>query len=197
MPQLLVAIALSIPSIAFGCFGIGIPADAAILRGFAPIGRWSGHWGADIAAIEGSDVLAVGDGVVQFAGIVVGNRTISIDHGGGVITSYSYLMATHVAKGDRIMRGTSVGTAGIHDGSEAFHLSLRVGGRYIDPLGMRRCPRGPWRGLYLAAGRTTYAVGRARDSRRHVRPATQHSHRYGTSRLHAVGTRRRASHARR
>jgi murein DD-endopeptidase MepM/ murein hydrolase activator NlpD len=195
MPLLLVVMALSFPSMVFGCSGVAIPADAVVLRGFAPIGRWAGHWGIDIAASEGSAVRSVGGGVVRFQGVVVRNRTVSIDHGGGLVTSYSYLAATHVARGDRIEQGASVGLSGLHDGRGAFHLSLRVGGKYVDPLGLSRCFGDPSRGLYLAVGSTTYAVGRARDSRRHIRPAPQRSHRYGTSRLYAAGTRRRATYA--
>ena len=195
MPQLLAAITVLYSSLAFGCFGIGIPQDVTIVRGFAPIGRWAGHWGVDIATREGSPVQAIGDGVVRFAGTVVHNRTVSIDHGGGLVTSYSYLGEVALRKGDRVVRGTIVGESGIHNQEEVFHLSFRVDGRYIDPMKIGRCRNGPSAGLYLAAEPSTYAIGRARDSRRNIRPATQRSHRHGQSRLRPNGARRRAPHA--
>lgn len=195
MPLLLSAIVLTVSTTTFGCFGFVVPLDAVVLREFAPISRWAGHWGVDIAAKEGSDVHAIGSGVVRFVGIVVGNRTVSIDHGGGLITAYSYLAQTRVAKGDHVTMGQAVGVAAIHGGQSSFHLSLRERGRYVDPLEVRRCLGGPARGLYLAVGPTTYAGGRARDSRRHFRSATQRSYRNGARRSDPTGARRRACHA--
>ena len=178
-----------------GCPGFTLPLSSSVVRAFAPIGRWAGHWGIDFAVVEGSTVVAVGDGVVRFAGTVVSNRSVSIDHGGGLVTSYSYLAETSVSRGDPISRGDAVGLSGLHGGTSAFHLSLRIQGRYVDPLTLRECDRGPSRGLYLAVGGSTYAVGRARDPRRHFRPAPQRSHRNGQSREYPVGARRRASDA--
>ena len=168
MLPILASLVVSVPLFVPGCFGLGLPSNADVVREFAPIGRWAGHWGIDIAVPVGSRVLAAGDGTVRFSGTVVRNRTVLIDHGGGVVTSYSYLARSTVHKGDPIARGAIVGVAGIHDGRSAFHLSLRVAGHYLDPMALRRCRRSPSRGLYLAADATTYAVGRARDSRRHI-----------------------------
>lgn len=186
--HLLLAILIVLSSVgAVECPGFHIPPTASVVRGFAPIGRWAGHWGIDVAAADGSAVLASGDGVVRFAGTVVSNRTVSIDHGGGLVTAYSYLAETVVRKGDPISRGDTVGLSGPHGGTGAYHLSLRVRGRYVDPVSLRTCDRGPRRGLYLAVGTTTYAGGRARDPRRHFRSAPQRSHGYGQSRIHPAG----------
>jgi murein DD-endopeptidase MepM/ murein hydrolase activator NlpD len=168
MPHLLASLLVLFPALVFGCFGLGINADAEVVREFAPVGRWAGHWGVDIASPTGSLVRAVGAGTVRFSGTVVRNTTVSVDHGGGIVTSYSYLSEAIVTKGDRVLRGSTVGVSGIHGGREAFHLSVRVAGRYVDPTVLRRCSGMPSRGLYLAVGPTTYAVGRARDSRRHI-----------------------------
>ncbi len=195
MPYLLATLLIPVSVLSSGCFGLHIPADSEITRAFAPIGRWAGHWGTDVASPVGSAVPAVGDGVVRFAGTVVYNQTVSVDHGGGVITSYSYLDEIGVSKGDQISRGRSVGSSGVHGGLESYHLSLRLSGRYVDPMAVRRCLRAPSVGLYLAVGPSTYAVGRARDPRRHIRPATQRSSRDGESRSGTDGPRRRATHA--
>lgn len=195
MSYLLATLLIPLSVVSSGCFGLRIPPDSEIVRSFAPIGPWAGHWGIDFASPLGSPVPAVGDGVVRFTGVVVYNLTVSIDHGGGVVTSYSYLDRLAVAKGDRVVRGQRVGLSGLHDGVESYHLSFRLSGRYIDPLVVRRCSRAPSVGLYLAVRPATYAVGRARDPRRHIRPATQRSSRYGEVRPGAVGSRRRTAHA--
>jgi murein DD-endopeptidase MepM/ murein hydrolase activator NlpD len=172
MLPILATLAVSISLFVPGCFGLGPPADADVVRDFAPIGRWAGHWGIDIAAPVGTRVFAAGDGTVRFSGTVVHNFTVSVDHGGGVVTSYSYLAEITVRRGDSITKGSPVGVAGIHDGRSAFHMSLRVAGRYVDPMALTRCKRSPSSGLYLAVDATTYAVGRARDPRRYFRSAS-------------------------
>jgi len=195
MPYLLATLLIPVSVFSSGCFGLRIPDDSHIVRPFAPIGRWAGHWGIDVAAPLGSAVPAVGDGVVRFAGTVVYNLTVSIDHGGGIVTSYSYLDQLVVSKGDRVLRGHRVGLAGVHDGVESYHLSLRLSGRYLDPLVVRQCSRAPTVGLYLAVRPATYAGGRARDPRRYIRPATQRSSLNGSGRSGAIGPRRRTAHA--
>lgn len=172
MLPILATLAVSISLVIPGCFGLGLPSDADVIRDFAPIGRWAGHWGIDVAAPVGTRVLAAGDGTVRFSGTVVHNRTVSVDHGGGVVTSYSYLAEITVRRGDSISKGFPLGITGIHDGRSAFHMSLRVAGRYVDPMALTRCNRSPSSGLYLAVDTTTYAVGRARDPRRYFRSAS-------------------------
>ena len=134
MLPILATLAVSISLVIPGCFGLGLPSDADVIRDFAPIGRWAGHWGIDVAAPVGTRVLAQGDGTVRFSGTVVHNRTVSVDHGGGVVTSYSYLAEITVRRGDSISRGFPLGITGIHDGGSAFHMSLRVAGRYREAL---------------------------------------------------------------
>src|SRR5438552_18450423 len=62
-----------------------------------------GHRGVDVAAPLGSPVRASADGVVSFAGSVAGNLTVTIDHASGVKTSYSYLGAARVKKGQHVL----------------------------------------------------------------------------------------------
>lgn len=196
MERVLAALLLGVSQFVSSCFGFGIPSDSQIVRTFAPIGRWAGHWGIDIAAPAGSRVSSVGSGVVRFAGTVVANTTVSIDHGGGVVTSYSYLDRVVVSRGERVQRGSTVGITGLHNERVAYHLSVRVSGRYIDPQTAFRCSRAPGRGLYLAGSEQTYAVLRARDSRRNIRPTPQRSSRYGQGGLRPARPRRGTSHAR-
>jgi len=113
-----------------------------VARPFAPVGRYAGHWGIDYAMETGSVVTAVSNGVVTFAGPVAGMRSVTIDHGGGVRTSYSYLESIGVSIGDRVRRGHVLGTSGTDHGLSALHFSVRVHGSYVDPSFMFSCNRG-------------------------------------------------------
>ncbi|EID53247.1 M23 family metallopeptidase [Saccharomonospora xinjiangensis] len=97
----------------------------------------AGHRGVDLAATEGDDVLAAAEGFVVFAGRVAGRGVVSIDHDGGLRTTYEPV-AWSVSKGDRVFRGEVIGTvvAG-HRGCPAracLHWGVRRGSDYLDPL---------------------------------------------------------------
>jgi murein DD-endopeptidase MepM/ murein hydrolase activator NlpD len=120
------------------CVGLAAPVDGPVVAGFAPIGRWAGHWGVDFGADPGTPVRAAGAGVVSFDGTVAGNRTVTIDHGGGLKTSYSYLEIASAGPG-RVMAGSVIARSGTAHGSEALHFSVRVDGVYIDPMSVLGC----------------------------------------------------------
>ena len=167
-----------VPSIG-ACYGLALPPDAIVLVPFAPIGSYEGHWGVDISASGGSSVATVGSGTVSFAGSVAGRRSVTIYHGGGIRTSYSYLSGVTVSVGQAIGVGATVGTAGVHGGQPAFHLSLRVGAMYVDPLVLSQCSAVPGPALWLSGVSMGYPVIRDRNSRGHVRPTTYRTSRSG------------------
>jgi murein DD-endopeptidase MepM/ murein hydrolase activator NlpD len=114
------------------------PVDAPATRGFeAPRTRFGpGHVGIDYAVPPGTEVRAISDGVVTFAGSVAGARHVVVQHGGALRTSLSFLASVAVRRGQRVAGGDLVGTSGGsgsgHDGS-VVHLGLRRGERYLDP----------------------------------------------------------------
>ena len=165
------------------CYGLALPPAVVILVPFAPIGNYEGHWGVDIAASVGSNVATVGSGTVSFAGSVAGRRSVTVDHGGGIRTSYSYLAGISAVVGQSIAVGAAVGTSGVHGGRDAFHLSLRIGPTYKDPLVLSRCSSVPEPALWLSAVDSGYPVVRDRNSRGHVRPTTHGTSRSGPGRL--------------
>ena len=124
--------------LAFGC----VAPPGVVERTFAPVGTYGGHWGADFAMEAGSDVIVVADGIVSFAGTVAGMNTVTVDHGGGIRTSYSYLSSVDVAVGDEVRRGEILGTSGTDHGIPAIHVSARLNGSYVDPSFMFMCNRG-------------------------------------------------------
>ena len=143
---------------------------SVILRPFEPVGLYAGHWGVDLASPLGSPVLAVTGGTVSFAGSVAGRRSVTVSIGQAVKISYSYLDSISVSTGQVARVGSRIGTSGYHGGSQAFHLSLRVNDRYVNPLMLFRCLGPPSPGLQLAPRTSTYPQGRVRNTRRNFRP---------------------------
>jgi murein DD-endopeptidase MepM/ murein hydrolase activator NlpD len=114
------------------------PVRGAILRHYEPppTPYAAGHRGIDMAAPVGTPVRAANDGIVAFAGPVAGRLFVSIDHADGIRTTYSFLSAVGVKKGQSVKRGDRVGASGTGDGSSPephLHFGARTGGDYIDP----------------------------------------------------------------
>ncbi len=120
--------------------------DLAVTRPFDPPPSQfaAGHRGVDLGGTAWSTVLAAGDGVVVFAGMVAGRPVISIDHAGGLRTTYEPVDPS-VAAGQRVTRGSPIGTlVGGHAGcprEACLHWGLRRGESYLDPLALLRPPR--------------------------------------------------------
>lgn len=97
----------------------------------------AGHRANNVAAPVGTPVRASAPGVVSFAGVVVGNRSVTVDHAGGIKTTYSYLGTIVVRRGQTVARGDVVGTVGPGNDSSLppnVQLSARRDGVYFDPL---------------------------------------------------------------
>ena len=94
----------------------------------------AGHRGIDLAAPVGAAVFAPANGVVHFAGLVVDRPVVSIEHPGGVISSFEPVAPTVVA-GQSIRRGEVIGTleAG-HCARACLHVGARLHGAYLSPL---------------------------------------------------------------
>lgn len=115
------------------------PVVGPVIRGFDPPSNpyGAGHRGIDIAAAFGSPIRAPAAGVVTFSGKVGGQLFVTLDHGDGLSSTYSWLSATTVRKGDHVSQGTRIGSTGTgHPGSTVAHLhfGVKLDGEYIDPL---------------------------------------------------------------
>lgn len=115
------------------------PVHGPLIRGFdppeSPYG--SGHRGIDIAVPIGTVVRAPEAVTVAFAGKVGGHLFVTLDHGGELTSTYSWLTSTMVRKGDAVARGQAFASSGPgHPGAIVAHLHLgvRLGGAYVDPL---------------------------------------------------------------
>lgn len=114
------------------------PVRGLIIRHFEPppTPYSAGHRGIDLAAPEGADVAASEAGVVSFAGQVGGRLYVSVDHAGGLRTTYSFLSEVLVSEGEAVVRGQIVARTGTgHAGAEQPHLhfGLRRDEEYLDP----------------------------------------------------------------
>jgi hypothetical protein len=121
------------------------PIVGPIVRGFDPPDDpyGSGHRGIDIAADVGTVIVAPDDGVVTFAGKVGGKLFLTIDHGGGVSSTCSWLTSVLVRKGDRVVRGQPVASTGWGHTDLAMpqlHFGVRLDGTYVDPLAYLAAP---------------------------------------------------------
>lgn len=116
------------------------PVDAPIGRRYEQPGtQWGpGHRGVDYYVAAGTMVRAAGDGRVAFAGAVANKLAVTIDHGDGVLSSYSELDEILVRQGTLLRAGAWIGRTGAtHAGGRAgLHFSVRLGGRYVDPIGL-------------------------------------------------------------
>lgn len=96
----------------------------------------AGHRGIDVPAPIGTLADAVDDGTVAFAGSVGGRSVVTIDHGGGLVSTLDSVQPL-VAAGDDVRQGDPVGRVSVgHCPATApcLHLGARVDGRYVDPM---------------------------------------------------------------
>lgn len=99
-------------------------------------GRASVHKGVDFAAKAGSDVVAVGAGVVTFAGRRNGyGNTVEISHADGYVTLYAHNRSNRVQVGDLVQRGQAIATVGSTGRSTGNHVHFEVSrnGQLINP----------------------------------------------------------------
>jgi murein DD-endopeptidase MepM/ murein hydrolase activator NlpD len=97
------------------------------------------HLGVDMTAPKGTDVHAVGDAKVAFAGRRGGyGNLIILDHGRGYETYYAHLSKIQkgIKAGVPISRGDVIGLVGSTGRSTAPHLHFetRKDNRYLDPF---------------------------------------------------------------
>ncbi len=106
------------------------PVDAPVADPFrAPVGPFGpGNRGIEYATAPGTQVRAIGAGVVAFAGPVAGRGVVSVDHPSGLRSTYTGLAEIDVVAGVAVAQGTIVGRTATH-----LHLGLRDGRRYLDP----------------------------------------------------------------
>jgi murein DD-endopeptidase MepM/ murein hydrolase activator NlpD len=99
--------------------------------------RWGRlHEGVDMAAPDGTPIVAAGAGVVVRAGVAEGyGNAVLIDHGDGFLTHYGHLSAITVTVGQHVAAGEQIGNEGSTGHSTGPHLHFEVHqGFYQNPI---------------------------------------------------------------
>ena len=106
------------------------PTSAEVLDPFRPPdGPYGpGNRGIEYDTAVGDPIAVAGSGTVVFAGPVAGALHLTVDHGGGLKSSYSFVRVLLVERGDTVETGEHVAVAG-----QGFHFGTRVDGVYVDP----------------------------------------------------------------
>jgi murein DD-endopeptidase MepM/ murein hydrolase activator NlpD len=100
-------------------------------------GRRKMHFGVDIGTKRGATVRAAADGIVKFAGRISGYGNIAvIEHDLQMVTKYAHNSSLLVKKGQRILKGQPIATAGTSGRTTGPHLHYEVwiDGAAVDPM---------------------------------------------------------------
>lgn len=95
------------------------------------------HGGIDIAAPEGTPIMATADGVVLESGDYFFNgNSVFIEHGLGLQSFYAHLSRIDVKAGERVSQGQVIGAVGATGRVTGAHLHWSIGlnATWIDPL---------------------------------------------------------------
>lgn len=106
---------------------------------FEPLGTWRCHLAIDFTPMDSENVIAVSDGKVTrvYEDYLYG-KTVTIDHGNGLLSIYASLREAVVSEGAQITKGTLLGYMGESAPAEPgvhLHFAMQKDGKYIDPLG--------------------------------------------------------------
>lgn len=94
------------------------------------------HKGMDIAAPNGTSIMAAADGTVTYSGWMGGyGNLIIISHGNGIQTYYGHCSKLYASEGDKVKAGdtiAAVGSTGYSTGNH-LHFEIRKNGTQINP----------------------------------------------------------------
>lgn len=87
-----------------------------------------GHSGTDYAASQGTPVYAIANGTVVLTheDMFLSGKTILINHGYGIFTSYSHLSEINVREGQKVTQGDFVGKIGATGRATGPHLHFTL-----------------------------------------------------------------------
>ena len=124
--------------------GFQAPVEARITTGFGHVRFVNGvetwrHSGIDFGAPTGTKVAACADGKVVMAMTLNGTgKTVILDHGLNVFSSYGHMSSLVVKAGDQVKKGQTVGLVGSTGFSTGPHLhwTITIGLVAVDPFSL-------------------------------------------------------------
>lgn len=157
------------------------PTSAPVLDPFQPPPQpWlPGNRGIEYGTAAGDPITAIGRGRVAFAGPVAGRLVISIDHPGGLRSTYTGLAEILVERGQVVGGGEVIGRSG-----GPFHHGVKRGDQYLDPASLWGRPVGGGR-VVLVPDRSGDRRGRGRPARGRTGRTARHLGQVGRSSLHS------------
>lgn len=97
---------------------------------------WRFHYGVDLSAKQGTDIVASRAGTVKVAKYSSsGGYYVEIDHGDGFSSKYLHMTHYIVKKGDKVAQGQKigeVGSTGVSTGPH-LHFSILYKGNHVNP----------------------------------------------------------------
>lgn len=95
------------------------------------------HKGLDIAASNGTPIVAAADGVVTYAQYNNGGygNLVKISHGNGVETYYGHCSKLYVSVGQTVKAGDTIAAVGStgHSTGNHLHFEIRLNGNQVNP----------------------------------------------------------------
>jgi murein DD-endopeptidase MepM/ murein hydrolase activator NlpD len=95
------------------------------------------HLGIDLASVAHSPVPSSNSGKVVFTGhLGIYGKTVVIDHGFGVFSTYSHLSAFSVKQGQVVSKGDTIGRTGSTGlaGGDHLHFGIMVHNTFVNPV---------------------------------------------------------------
>ena len=86
------------------------------------------HAGIDIAAKEGTGVIAPSSGIIKLVeeDMFFTGNTVIMDHGLGLISIFAHLKEAFVVKGEKVLQGQKIGSIGMTGRATGPHLHWGV-----------------------------------------------------------------------
>lgn len=95
------------------------------------------HLGLDFASIRQAAVPAANAGKVVFSQEVgIYGKTVVVDHGFGLLSSYSHMSSVRVKVGDKVKKGDVIGRTGVTGlvGGDHLHYGMIVHNTFVNPI---------------------------------------------------------------
>lgn len=95
------------------------------------------HLGIDLASLAQAPVPAANHGRVAFQGSIgIYGKTVVLDHGFGLFSTYSHLSSFNVSEGGKVSKGDVIGYTGMTGlaGGDHLHFGILIHNTFVNPV---------------------------------------------------------------